>query len=540
VKRSPATGRVAPVLLLLALVACGERTGPATGGDTPRNGGTVVIAAPQDLEAANSLLAQNRYTQELLRYALFLPLVAYGPQLQLEPALARSWEMTGDTGVVFQLRNDVHWQDGAITSAYDVAFTYERAKDTLTAFPNAGDFLPWNGAEVQDSFRIRFRWQPHGDPLAGLPFLPIMPKHLLDSVPANALGRAAFNHSPVGNGPFRFVQYLPNDRWVFEANPDFPAELGGRPHIDRLVWRVIPDNTAQVTELRTGTADVVLNARAEVFRELAADSQLQSIVRPSRQYAFIGWNGRHPPLGDARVRRALTLALDRQQMIDVLRDSSGTVAVGPIGPYHWSFADSVKPLPHDTTAARALLAQAGIQDRNGDGVLERPDGGRFGFELLIPAANPFNRDMAELIRTQLAALGVEVRIAPVEQNTLIGRITSPQRDFDAVLMAWESDFRINLGDLFHSASLGGPLQIAGYSSAAVDSLIDRSARLVDREQARPLYVRLQQLLRDDEPWTFLFYYPDLYLTSARLRGVEMDIRGAFVSLPRWWVTDAGR
>jgi peptide/nickel transport system substrate-binding protein len=148
--------------------------------------------------------------------------------------------------------------------------------------------------------------------------------------------------------------------------------------------------------------------------------------------------------------------------------------------------------------------------------------------------------MAELIRTQLAALGVEVRIAPVEQNTLIGRITSPQRDFDAVLMAWESDFRINLGDLFHSASLGGPLQIAGYSSAAVDSLIDRSARLVDREQARPLYVRLQQLLRDDEPWTFLFYYPDLYLTSARLRGVEMDIRGAFVSLPRWWVTDAGR
>src|SRR5690606_9113970 len=128
---------------------------------------------------------------------------------------------------------------------------------------------------------IRFRFRPHGDPLASWPFAPIMPRHLLDTVPPERLRTAAFNKQPVGNGPFRFVSARANDRWVFEANPDFPEALGGRPYIDRVVWRTIPDNAAQVVELMAGTADLILSPRADQLRELDAHPEIRAHLRPA-------------------------------------------------------------------------------------------------------------------------------------------------------------------------------------------------------------------------------------------------------------------
>jgi peptide/nickel transport system substrate-binding protein len=531
---------VSTILLPLAslALACGERRAETAGADSPARGGTVVVAGSNDLDNLNSLASQERYTQELLRFALFLPLVSWTAQLDYQPALARSWEMTGDTGVAFQLREDVRWHDGMRTTAYDVAFTFERAKDPATAFPQSDLFLHWTGVEVVDSFRVRFRFEPHADPMAGLPFVTIMPRHLLDTIPPALLRNAPFNKQPVGNGPFRFVDYRPNDRWVFEANPDYPEDLGGRPYIDRLIWRVIPDNTAQVTELQTGNADLILNTRPEQVARLDSAPDLRAVERESRQYAFVGWNGRRPPLDQPAVRRALTMALNRQRMIDVLRNGRGSVAVGPVGRYHWAFADTLRPLPFDADAAKQLLAGSGISDRNGDGTLDRPDGRPFAIELKLPANSPFNRDMAELIASDLGAIGVRVEQRPVEFNALIGEITGPARSFDAVLMGWESDFRLNLRNLFHSAALPGPFQIAGYANPEVDRIIDETATLVAREAARSRLERLQVVLRDEQPWSFLYYWPDVYVVRERLRGVEMDIRGAFVSLPRWWVGEA--
>jgi len=525
----------------LFLCACGDRPESAsTDTGDPVSGGTVVIAGANDLDLANGLVSQERYTQELTRFALFLPLVTYDSVLEFEPALARTWTMTGDTGVVFELRDDIRWHDGVRTTAADVAFTFERIRDPATGFPQAEAFQHWTGVVIEDSLRVRFRWTPHADPLAGLPFAPIMPRHLLDTVPAAAMRNAEFNHRPVGNGPFRFVEYVPNDRWVFEANADFASSMGGRPYIDRLVWRVIPDNTAQVTELQTGNADIVLNARPETYTQLAARPGLQTFEREARQYAFIGWNGRRAPFGDARVRRALTMAIDRQRLLDGLRDGRGRVSVGPVGRFHWAYVDTLAPLPWDTGGARTLLAEAGIRDANGDGTLDLPDGRPFTFTLKLPADNALNRDMADLIAADLRALGIQAEPQPLEFGTLVGQITSPARDFDAVLMGWESDFRLSLRGLFHSAELGGPFQLAGYRNAEVDRLIDEVATKVDRATARPAIERLQRILRDDQPWTFLYAWDDLYVASGRLRGVEMDIRGAFVNLPRWWVARAAR
>lgn len=465
-------------------------------------------------------------------------MIRYTPELDFAPSLAESWELLGDTGVLFHLRDDVYWHDGARTTAYDVAFTYRRAKDPETGFPNASYFELWDAVEVVDSFTVRFAFEPHADPLAGWPFTPIVPRHLLDSVPAAQLRQAEFNQHPVGNGPYRFASKRANDRWILEANPDFPEGLGGRPYLDRVVLRVIPEQTAQLAELRTGNVDVVLTPTAARVSALDAEPELRAIVRPSRNYLFVGWNGRRQPFDDARVRRALSLAMDRQEIIDVMRAGYGTLAVGPVGPWHWAYADALEPLPYDPRAARSLLAEAGLRDRDGDGVVEDAEGEEFAFELRIASQNAYQAGVAQIIQADLAAVGVRASVRALEYTTLISQLISPDKPFEAVLMAMTADFRLDLHDKWHSDALGGPFQVASYSNPEVDRIIDRTRVMTDREEALPLLHRFQTILRAEQPWSFLFYYPDLLVVRERLRGVETDIRSDLVSLSRWWLADA--
>lgn len=520
------------VALLLAAGACADAADP------PRRGGTVVIGAGSDLDFANPLVTADRWTNEILSYVLMTPLIRYGPGLEYEPYLAESWEMLGDTGVVFQLRRGVRWHDGAPTTAEDVLFTFERAKDPETGFPNAGYFAAWTGGEVVDSYTVRFAFEPHAEPLAGWPFTPIAPKHLLDTVPAALMRQSPFNHRPVGNGPFRFVSQRSNDRWVFEANPDFPEALGGPPLIDRLVWRVIPENTAQIAELRAGEADLVLQPRPQQAVELAARDEFELAVQPSRQFSFIAWNGLREDLADPRVRRALAMAIDRQAIVDRFRGGYGQVATGPIMPFHWSHDPELEPLPHAPDSALALLAAAGIRDRDGDGVLEGRGGEPFGIEIKHAAGSDYNRDIAEAVRGDLAAIGVDASTRPTEITTLFADVTSPERRFDAALLGWAGDFRLSLNDLFHSEAADGPYQFASYRNPAVDSLIDRAAAETDRAAAIPLWREVQRRLMLDQPWTVIFYQTDALVMRERLQGVEMDIRGTLLTVADWWVSGA--
>ena len=530
-RRRPAPP-VGTLLLLLGVCACGDAS-PGDEAARPVRGGTAVIAGQGDLAALNPLSANEQTTEQLLRHGLFVPLVAQDAQGDYVPALAESWSAQGDSAVLFHLRRDLRWHDGVPTTARDVAFTFARIKDPATGFPYGGRFQGWRAVEAVDSFTVRATLEPHIDALAAWATTPLAPAHLLDTVPPERTAVAAFGRRPVGNGPFRFVEWRAGDRLVLEANPDFPEGLGGRPPLDRLVYRVIPDLTAQLAELETGQVDVVLNVSAA---EAARVAERQRIIEgPRQQFAFIGWNGRRGALADARVRRALTLALDREAMVELLRGGYGEPALGPVPPGHWAFADELEPPPFDPEAARALLDEAGVRDRDGDGLREGPDGRPLRIELKFPAQDPAFRSASQLVASDLERVGVTVAPAAVEGSTLIAQVTSAERPFDAILLTWSVDDVGAARSLFHSEALDGPLQLAGYASPRADSLLDVVAGAVSREEAAPAWRELQTLLREEQPWSFLYYFSMLSGVSERLRGVEMDGRGQLATLGSWWV-----
>lgn len=511
-----------------AAAQCGRENAPQTGG-------TAVIATGAGPRVANPLTAADVYSQEMNRSLLFLPLLRFGADLSLEPDLAESWTQEGDTAAVFHLRRDVRWQDGRRVTANDAVFTIRRAMDPATGYPNAGQISYWRAVQRVDSFTVRLSFDPVREPLAALPLLPVLPRHVLDTIPPAAMVHAAFNTHPVGDGPFRLVEVRRNDRWIFAANDSFPAGLGGRPRLDRLVWRIIPESTSQLAALEAGEVDMVMGVRPDDYARYADTLGLHGIERPTFRYSFIAWNGRRPPLDLVPVRRALSMAIDRAQILRALRHGHGTLAAGPVPPAHWA-ADTISPLPYDTVQADRLLDQAGYRQRDQAGIRQGFDGTPLQLTLLFPAGNDFNRDLAQVVQADLRKVGVDLQLKPLEFATLVQTITGPDRDFDAVLLALDSDVRLDLRSLFHSASLESPFQVAGYSNPALDSLLDAIDTTLDRAAARPLWARAQEILARDQPWTFLYFFTDLILARNELHGVHADLRGVLFSAPDWWVT----
>ena len=257
-----------------------------------------------------------------------MPLIAYDEQLRPVPRLARSWEINADTTeLIFHLRDDVFWQDGVKTTAADVKFSYDLVHDPNTGYTYSGMWDHYGDAEAVDSFTFRVALEPHAQFLDIWRVFAPAPRHVLADVPAAELRGHPFGTTrPVGNGPFRFAERRPGQSWTFVANPDFPAELGGRPYVDRLVYRAIPEATTLLTELQTGGVDFYPLVPPEQAEALERADGARLISYPDRAYEQIIWNGRRAPFDEVRVRRALTHAIDRKAMVASVRAGYGSVA----------------------------------------------------------------------------------------------------------------------------------------------------------------------------------------------------------------------
>ncbi len=514
-----------------------------------RYGGTVVVGSLGDLPGGmNALTSPDYAATQHQQHVNLMTLVTYDENLGLRPWLARSWDV-GDAGtsLTFHLRTDVFWHDGVRTDARDVAFTYLRATDERTAFPNPALWDEYvrgpQGVRVVDDSTVTIRLRPHADYMDVWQTLAIMPEHLLGDVPPEELGSHPYGSvCPVGNGPFVFREHRAKDRWVFEADPAFPEGLGGRPRVDRYVYRVVPEQTTLLAELKTGGVDVYIAPKPDQAKGISDDPDLELRHYPFRNVVFVAWNSRRPALADPRVRRAITMATNRQEVVGALLHGYGTVANGRIPPFHWAYRS--RPggtLDYDPGGAAALLDEAGWKDRDGDGVREGPDGTRLSISIEYNEGSSQRAQIAELMQAQLARVGIEVEPRMLDWGTLIGRITDPaQRDFDGVVMAFVTDFEIDDTDLFHSSRLDQPYAWSGTHNAELDGLIDRLKRTVDRREATGLWHEYERVLNEEQPFTF-FYFPDrLDGVSRRVKNVLMDARGEWVNVKDWWIDPARR
>jgi len=536
------TPRRAAALVTAAITAAGLAA--CDGGPPPAAPATIVVATAVDMRGVNELTTGPSFFHTALHYyALFLTLLdeqadyAAGPP-SLTPRLAASYAFSADRSeLTFRLRRDVVWSDGVPVTAADVRWTWQAQTHPDVAWHLATAKRHIRDVEVVDPFTVRFHFdRAYATQLLDANLGVILPRHAWGRLPFSEWRRGGgwFLRHLVVDGPFTVESWEPDQRLVLRRNERyFEPRL---PRTERIVFRVTPERRSQLALLRTGAAQVIDWARPAEVPELEDDPdvRLASYV-PRGSHALI-WNVARPLFASPEVRRALTLAIDRRSIVDALLNGDAHLTESPFPSNLWAYDRALRPRPYDPGRARELLAAAGWSDGDGDGVLDR-GGERFSFEVLTAAGDELRRDVLVMVQDQLARVGVEARPRSLELNTLLDR--ERRHDFAATLGSLGIGTDLDLSYYFHSRSIAEGSNPGAYANPEVDRLLDELKAQVDQLAAKPLYDRLQTLLYDDVPLTFLYEPLRRIPVRRELVDVRPNALSPYFGLERWRLREAG-
>lgn len=429
---------------------------------------------------------------------------------RLTPRLATAWEMVSDTEYEFTLREGVTFHDGTPFDAEAVKFSLERLLDPDTQAIGSFIVTMVDAVEVVDEYTVRITTEA--------PFAPL-PAHLSHPVTA-IVSPAGVNNDlatqPVGTGPFVFEGQVSGSEVRLSANADY---WGGEPTIQELVMRVIPEVGTQVVELQAGTIDLMSNVPPERFGTFERDDAITAERFLGWGSVYLGYNVEHPVLEDPRVRRAIALALDRQGMIDALRDGMAERAVGMVPDTVFGSETNADGVPYDPDRARELLAEAGVSTP---------------IELTLNTfENAETRQIATAIQAQLAEIGIDLSVE-INDYGAFARATG-ESDHALWLTTWGTvtlDADYTLYALLHSSQTDADNR-SNYANETVDQLLDEARRTGDTARRRELYARVHELVQEELPYLTLYYPLSSYAKRTSVTGevyafsaIGLDVREA--------------
>ncbi len=526
------TGRVrsgtavsrAAVLVALGIGGC--RGGD--GGGSP-SGGVAVVCSQAQPSSLDPFSAPDQLSSDF-RLVLYTPLVLYDGKGGFRPYLARSWDWgEGQRSLTFHLRGDVLWHDSTRVTASDVAWTIRAAAEPRYAYTGGADFDAVSDVQVVDSQTVRLdfdrRYAPGLEPFVALP---VLPQHLLDSIPPEEFAKADYNRGPVGSGPFRFAGRDPDGTLRFTRFDAFPEDLG-RPSLDGLVFRNVADAATLLVELRTRGVDACITG-SSLAKDLAQDSTLTALRLPPVGVQVIPLNGTRKPFDDPRVRRAFSAALDRAQLAGLISPLASPAATFlPEG--HAAIDPAFGQPDADTALAAALLDSAGWS-RGPDGVRRNARGEPLRVDLVGP--QPF-ADVMTAVQAQLSRVGFDAKLQLLEGGAFYQVIMDPKTRPAAMALTFRPDRIIN-PDPTAELHTGGDANLAGYSNATVDSLLGALPTAASEAARDSIYRALQRWVALDVPLVYTDYVPRLLAVGPRLSGVSVDANGPFASISEWRVT----
>jgi peptide/nickel transport system substrate-binding protein len=498
-----------------------------------QDGGTMISAMtgePSGLifmvagESASAAIASN----------IFNSLLKYNGNLDIEGDLAESWQISDDQKTItFRLKPNLLWADGKPLTSADVLFTWKTVTDENTRSPYASDYQLVTNAEAPDAFTFKVTYgQVYAPALDSWASLHILPKHLLAG---QDIRTTSFTRKPVGSNYYQLSQWNHGENLKLSRNPN---SVLGQAAIDQLVTRIIPDNSAQFLELMADNIDSmgldpikysrIIPARPELKKNLNLYKEL------GNSYTYLGFNLKHKPFDDIRVRKAINYAIDKQEIIDGVYLGLGINIASPYKPgTRWS-NPTLKPYSYDPEKARALLKEAGFT-KNAKGILER-DGKPFAFEI-ITNQNKEREKSAVIIQRRLKEIGIDVKIRAIEWASFISRFINTG-DFDVVILGWGLGLDPDQYNIWHSSQQApGQFNFIGYNNPAVDKLLEQGRTELNPDKRQEIYHAFTEQLLADSPIVYLSAGYGLTAIHKRIEGIVNPIPPAGVGYDshKWYI-----
>ena len=505
---------VITLLFTLALAACAgdpeENDNDTSGGDNTegnKSGDLIIVNADDavslDPNGSNDLASYN------VQINIYETLLKQDENMELQPGLAKSWKALEDDLWEFKLQEDVTFHDGSAFNADVVKQNIERILDPEVGSSQASLFEMITEINVIDDYTIQLKTEYPFAPLPAHlahPVSGIVSPELIDEdYAAMEDGKdpgALINEHPIGTGYFKFDEWQPGDYVRLVRNDEYwdePALL------DSVTFKVAKEDGTRIAEITTGDSHVSNPVSPSDVVQLEQTDDVNAHEQASVRLEYIGFNMAKEPFDDERVRQAISMAIDNEEIIDGIYDGFGSPAVGPIPPDIPGFDDSVSGLDYDVEKAKELLADAGYED---------------GFSTSIWTDDTREAiDTAVYVQAQLKDLGIDVKVEELEWGTFLDKTAKGEHDM--LVIGWTNgtgDIDYGTYPLFHSKNVGNPGNRTFTEDPELDKLLDQGRQTPDPEERHKIYKDMQELLVDIAPMIYTHH-------PVHILGVRDEVKG---------------
>lgn len=499
-------------LLLTAIIitGCSKKNDPEQPQPAKQlqRGGQLVYGTLQEPNSLNPILSDLTATAEVGRL-VFSGLVTsddkglWVPDLALEvPTLQNGGISADGLTISYKLRSGVTWHDGVPFSAEDVKFTWNLIMHGQGKVVSQEGYDRIASVDAVDNQTVVIRFKEYYAPYLTL-FSTILPKHVLES--SGDINKSSFNRMPIGTGPFKFKEWRIAESITFEANN---AYFRGRPTLDNIIYKIIPDTNILLTQLKSGDIDLVNNIVPTQLDQVKAINNIRTVITPSMVWEHLDFNLDNALFQDVRVRQAIQAAIDRQAIVTTTLRNVAGMAVTDQPTFSWAYNGALKPAGRDVNAARDLLTQAGWLP-GADGIAAK-EGQKLSFTLVTTSGNKMREAVAQQLAQQLKEVGILMQVQYVDVPGFFGDVLKNRR-FEAAMYAWVAGIDPENSRLWHSRYIPSRANgydgqnYSGWRNLEIDKLAEQGKQTVDVEQRKQIYYRMQEIMVQEVPVIPLYY-----------------------------------
>ncbi|HLB26541.1 MAG TPA: peptide ABC transporter substrate-binding protein [Dehalococcoidia bacterium] len=488
----------------------------------------------------NPLFAPLNDTDADLAALIFSGLTRLGPDGEVLPDLAESWEISDDgLSYTFHLRSDVIWHTGAAFSANDAVFTYGLLADPeLPGDPALGQLWRQVSCSAADALTLVCELPQPFAPFLSYTTVGILPKHILESATGATIAEDAFNQAPAGTGPYRLAQ-LDQTKAILRANPTY---YGAKPVIDEIEVRFYPDASTAAAALSRGEVQGLLlgpGVSQDDFDLVTSTAGLRAYTANRTAYTVLFLNNGQPPFDDKALRRAVALSINVDDIISNLLGGRAVRADSPIVPGTWAYNPQLEPRPYDTDEAKKILDEAGW--KTDDGAVRQKEGTELRITLMTDQ-DQLRIAIAQEIANQLSKVGIQVVVAPQGSADLVGEFLVPHQ-YQAAIFGWDPGPDPDPYPAWHSSQVGPEgRNLAAYQDPDADHILEEARQTTDLDKREALYYTFQQKFLEDVPSVLIYYPVFTYFVAEEVKDVQLgtlfQTSSRFAGIADWTIGEA--
>jgi len=499
---------------------------------TPEYGGTIISASIGDASVLLPPLASDSASFDIIGL-VYDTVLKYDKDLNLIGELAESWEVKNDgKEIVFHFYKNIKWHDGKPFTADDVIFTYNVIVDPKTPTAYSGQYKDIEKITKIDDYTVSVKYKISFAPaLSSWAGFQVIPKHLLQG---KDITKSPLRFKPIGTGPYKFVKWKTGDRILLKANKEYFA---GSPYINNYLYRVIPDQATIFLELKAGGIDESGLTPLQFVRQTNTKSFKEKFNKFNYigfNYTYLGYNLKKELFKDKRVRQAISYAINKEEIISSVLYKQGIVATGPYKPGTWYYNPNVKKYEYNINKAKQLLKDSGWIEKKKDGILYK-NNKPFEFTLMTNQGNKQRNLAAEIIQQRLKEVGIKMNIRIIEWSSFINEFIN-KRKFDAIILGWGLDTDPDQYDIWSSTKTKPEeFNFISYNNKEVDKILDEARHTFNKEKRKLLYYKFQEILAEEQPYTFLYVPYSLVAVNKKIKGITPAPAGISYNFTKWYI-----